>query len=380
MHDLSTLRVAVIGASYGGLCAGLALACVGADVQIFERSRSLSRIGGGIVVQPDFAEYLEAFGYARPDSVAIPTQGRRFLARDGSILHTSRDATFYTGWDTVLRSLQKAFPDERLHVGSDLRSFSQRGDAVDLLFAGTGGRDTVSVDLLVGADGIGSVVRRSLLPDISPRYAGYVGFRGLLPEVALSPAQADLFRDHFVLFDYPKSHVLSYLIPGESGETAPGARRFNWVWYVGVSEEELGVLLTDPSGRTHRSSIGPGEMTDRWKDRLRDKARQDLPPLVADAVVATEHPFAQAIFDLESPRLVHGRAVLLGDAGFLVRPHTASGASKAAGDAVALAHALRDSDGDIGTRLRAWETERIGVARRIVAHGQHIAARGGLGS
>jgi len=46
---------------------------------LFERSPDFDRIGGGIVVQPDFAEYLEAFGYARPEMVAVATTRRRFL-------------------------------------------------------------------------------------------------------------------------------------------------------------------------------------------------------------------------------------------------------------------------------------------------------------
>lgn len=85
MDDLAGTRIAVVGGSYGGLCAGLALRCVGADVHVYERTAAYDRVGGGIVVQPDFADYLEAFGYARPETVAVPTIGRRFLARDGSV-------------------------------------------------------------------------------------------------------------------------------------------------------------------------------------------------------------------------------------------------------------------------------------------------------
>ena len=87
-------RGCVGGGSYGGLCAGLAMRCVGADAHVYERSAQPSRIGGGIVVQPEFAEYLEAFGYARLEVVAVPTHERRFLARDGSVKSVAPDSSF----------------------------------------------------------------------------------------------------------------------------------------------------------------------------------------------------------------------------------------------------------------------------------------------
>ena len=91
------MQIAIIGGSYAGLCAALSLRCVGHEPTVYERSETYDRIGGGIVVQPDFAEYLEGFGYARPQAVAVPTSRRVFLERDGSIAATTRDATFYTG-------------------------------------------------------------------------------------------------------------------------------------------------------------------------------------------------------------------------------------------------------------------------------------------
>lgn len=378
---LSGLRIAVIGGSYAGLCAGLALRCVGADVDIYERSAQPNRTGGGIVMQPDFADYLEAFGYARPETVAVPTVGRRFLNRDGSIAREVPDATFYTGWDTVLNALRDAFGPNRLHAGRTLASVEggaeDDGDGVVATFAdGT----RTEADLLIGADGIGSAVRRQLEPDVVPVYAGYVGYRGLLRESALSDEQLELFRDRFVLYGYPHSHVLCYLIPGEGGTLGAGSRRFNWVWYVSQTPEELRSLLTDLDGVTHRSSLGPGEMADQWADRLRERARADLPSLLAEAVERTESPFVQAIFDMEVSRMVHGRSVLLGDAAFLVRPHTASGASKAAADAIALAHRLGDAGSATTEALEGWELERMAATCQIVHLGRMIAARGGLGS
>ena len=79
----------------------------------------------------------------------------------------------------------------------------------------------------------------------------------------------------------------------------------------------------------------------------------------------------QAITDLESPRLVLGRIVLLGDAAFVARPHVAAGVSKAALDAAALADAL-EAESDIDAALMRYERERLDFGRRIVAHGRRL--------
>jgi monoamine oxidase len=127
------MRIGIIGGSYGGLSAALALRCVGHDVRIFERTTAFDRIGGGIVVQPDFAEYLESFGYARPEAVAVSTTRRRFLARDGSVKHTTSDSVFYTAWDVLLRSMRAAFDAERNWLsgpyrGTILKRFSGKAN------------------------------------------------------------------------------------------------------------------------------------------------------------------------------------------------------------------------------------------------------------
>jgi 2-polyprenyl-6-methoxyphenol hydroxylase-like FAD-dependent oxidoreductase len=83
-------------------------------------------------------------------------------------------------------------------------------------------------------------------------------------------------------------------------------------------------------------------------------------------------PFVQAIFDLEVPRMTKGRLVLLGDAAFIARPHTAMGVAKAAGDAMALASALETER--LETALPAFDAERASVGRAIVQYGRRLGA------
>ncbi|MEM9064185.1 MAG: FAD-dependent monooxygenase [Planctomycetota bacterium] len=371
------MRVAIIGGSYAGLCAALSLRCAGVEATVYERSRDYDRTGGGIVVQPDFAEYLEGFGYARPQVVAVPTSRRVFLRRDGSIAGKTRDATFYTGWDTLLKTLRDAVGSGGIVNNHELCRLEQTESEVKLSFVdGTMQR----ADLVVAADGIGSFIRRQLLPDVSPRFAGYVGYRGVIPEREMPVETLKIALDSFVLFSYPNSHILAYLIPGSDGSVEPGHRRFNWVWYLGKADQDLSEVLTDRSGHTHRSSLAPGEMRDAARERLIRRASEELPASMSAAVQATSDPFVQAIFDLAVPSMVHGRVVLVGDAAYLVRPHTASGTSKAAGDSVSLGHALANENNDLSAALSEWESERQAVAKHIMAVGLRIAAANGLGA
>jgi 2-polyprenyl-6-methoxyphenol hydroxylase-like FAD-dependent oxidoreductase len=98
-----------------------------------------------------------------------------------------------------------------------------------------------------------------------------------------------------------------------------------------------------------------------------------LAPQFAESIQRARVEFFQPIVDLESPRLVLGRVVLVGDSAFVARPHVAMGVPKAFGDVLALVHAVREP-GDPGPALEAFETERLRVGRAIVARGRRLGA------
>jgi catechol 2,3-dioxygenase-like lactoylglutathione lyase family enzyme len=98
-----------------------------------------------------------------------------------------------------------------------------------------------------------------------------------------------------------------------------------------------------------------------------------LAPQFAEIVRLTEQPFFQPIYDVESPQLVFGRVVLVGDAAFVARPHVGMGVTKAAGDAVALADALHGND-DIHEALRHYEEARVRFGATVIARARHLGA------
>jgi len=92
----------------------------------------------------------------------------------------------------------------------------------------------------------------------------------------LSSAQADLIRDTFVLFDYPHSHILNYLIPASPDRFAPGERG-GTVWYVARHPLNSRPSWTDRDGYRHRISLGPAN-SDAWIDDVKRRASELIPP------------------------------------------------------------------------------------------------------
>ena len=84
-------------------------------------------------------------------------------------------------------------------------------------------------------------------------------------------------------------------------------------------------------------------------------------------------PLLQAISDMETPRMVFGRVALAGDAAFVVRPHVAGGAGKAAMDAAALADSLAQT-ADVAAALAHYERRQLDFGQRIVRHSRALGA------
>jgi 2-polyprenyl-6-methoxyphenol hydroxylase-like FAD-dependent oxidoreductase len=106
---------------------------------------------------------------------------------------------------------------------------------------------------------------------------------------------------------------------------------------------------------------------------MRAAAERILPPQLRAALRLVGQPFLQPIYDLESPRLAFGRAALIGDATFVVRPHVGAGIVKAAEDAACLAAAL-DANVEVPAALRSFEAQRLVVGRKFVAQARRLGS------
>jgi 2,6-dihydroxypyridine 3-monooxygenase len=362
--------VAVVGGSLGGLTAALVLRDAGCDVTVFERSSSaLEARGAGIAVLPETLRYpVERLGVP-PERICSSTGWIRFLEPDGSVRHEQRHPYRFSSWNTIYRTLLGALEPDRYRLGRELASFTGDDDGVTLLFAdGAHAR----VDLLVCADGINSAARQAMLPDVAPRYAGYVAWRGLLPESELGETSFRALRDALTYQLLPNSHVLVYPIPGHAGEVAVGERLVNVVWYRNVAADELPAFLTDRTGVQRPVSLPPGAVPDDAVAEMREYAAAHLAPPIAEVVTGIAEPFVQAVFDIEVPRMVSGRACLLGDAAFAVRPHAAAGTAKAAEDGWVLAEELVRAGGDVPAALAAWESRQLALGSALLTRTREI--------
>jgi 2-polyprenyl-6-methoxyphenol hydroxylase-like FAD-dependent oxidoreductase len=366
-------RVLVIGGSLGGLFAANTLRSVGCEVQVFERAeQDLAGRGAGIGTHEELHAAMRRLGLDFDESLGVKVQARVCLERSGRVSHEVPMPQIMTAWARIYRPLKDVLPRECYFAGHSLERVEQGGDGVTAVFAG-GKR--VRGDLLVGADGIRSSVREQLAPEIQPRYAGYIAWRGMVEEAAVSPATRDLLFEKYAMCLPEGELMLTYPVPGRDDDTRRGRRACNFVWYRPAGEHDtLPELCTDTTGRRHGLSIPPPLIRPEVVASLRGAAHALLAPQIAELVERTAQPFFQPIFDLESEKLVFGRAALLGDAAFVARPHVGMGVTKAALDARCLAESLSDMKGNLDTALARYESERRPFGARIVARARSLAA------
>lgn len=362
--------VAVIGGSLGGLISALVLRDAGCDVQVFERSRApLEGRGAGIVLHPVTVRYLESRRALDLERVAASARILRYLTRGGDVLLEEEIRYLFTSYGTLYAALLERLEPDRYHLGSECVGLEEGPDRILVRLAD--GR-APTFDLAVGADGIHSTVRALLLPPIVPSYAGYVGWRGTLAQGDLPALAAAELPGALTYFVAPGTHALSYPIPTPEG---PGVHT-NWVWYRNVADGTgLDDLLTDDRGVRHDLSMPPGGVRAEHVAGLRAAAREELPTVFAELVEASPEPFVQVIVDIGVPRMALGRACLVGDAAFALRPHIAAGTAKAAADAHALGEAIAASGGDVLRALAAWEPDRLRLGRAALHRARRVGDR-----
>ena len=360
-------RAVIVGGSLAGLFAANALRAAGWRVDVFERSaHRLQGRGGGLVIQPDVLDAMDHAAIPRA-MLGVRSDDRIVLDARGEVIYRAYQPQIQTSWSMLYSRLHDALPANVIHPGEQLARFTQRDAEVACEFES--GR-TEAADLLVGADGARSAVRAVIAPGVAPRYAGYLAWRGLIPELAVPASAARQLDGAFVFQEGEQHQMLAYRVPGEDNSLAPEKRRWNWVWFRKVAAGgALKHLLVDRDGVAHDQAIPPGAVKQSDIDALQSDAKAMLAPSLQGLVLGTAEPFIQTIVDLATPRMVAGRAVLVGDAAFVPRPHTAGGAARAAANAMSLARTLRRGTVQVDQGLANWNAEQMRFGRSLVATG-----------
>jgi 2-polyprenyl-6-methoxyphenol hydroxylase-like FAD-dependent oxidoreductase len=226
-----------------GLCAALALAADGAEVVVLERDPELGAGGAGLGVDRSL---LGRVTDASPfDDDAVPAL---------AVITSNRDSTAWMLIYQWLRNLIVHRPRITLHHGAEV---TKVGADADIATVATS-VGPFAADVVIGADGYRSVVRRSVAPaQPNASFAGYMLWRGLVEEAEL-PAQTQLTRRApNVRVEWEGAYrLVAYYVPGADGSTEPGQRRISWAWY----DPFQGELLRQAGaveGGTVRHSIVP---------------------------------------------------------------------------------------------------------------------------
>lgn len=348
------MKALVIGGSVGGLMAALLLRKGGWDVTVYERAiGDLAGRGAGLGVSQELLDVMERAGARFDPSAGVAQQAHVWMEKDGVIAYEHRRNLMASAWARVYQPLRAALPASAYRQGMTL----ERIEKNEAVFA-DGSRD--HADLIVGADGVYSTVRRQYLPEVQPRFANYVAWRGIIEDANVPAQTLAAVRGRIVFCFPPGEMLLSMKVPGG----------VYFIWYCAGS---LPDLFTDANGRNHGMSISPTLIRPELIAAMKAHALDVLPAAISSLVQKTPQPLLQAISDMESPRMTFGRVALLGDAAFVVRPHVAGGAGKAAMDAQCLAQVL-SSKSTIEAALADYEKSQHDFGTRIVQHSRYLGA------
>ena len=351
------LRIAIIGGGIGGLTAALALIQAGMKVTVYERTAELVDQGAGVTLAPNATKVLYRLGLGprlEQTAVAQPFSEYRH-ARTGAVLRRiERQASKQVYGAPHLRmhrwDLQAALVDGlaalapgTLRPGWRLETITQHGNAVTLGFEG--GRQEAA-DLVIGADGIHSLVRATLFPPTPAMFVGHVAWRGLVPTAAL-PAR---LCDSVVAFGFGR-HMNRYQVRrGELMNLVCFAKRDAWEaegWTIPAPLSELQAEFADFDVDTRALiDLIPPDRLFKWGLFGRD-------PLAS---------------------WIRGRVVLLGDAAHPMLPFMGQGAAMAIEDAFILSRALTlEEDPETGLqRFQTAQMERVGHVTQRAADQSHM--------
>ena len=224
-------KAVVIGGSVAGLFAGNMLMRRGWQVDIFERvTETLASRGAGIAWHDEVQAVMAAVGATDDSAPGIAHDGRYGYDEHGNEIAFYRYPQYMASWARAFDPLRAAFPDANYHQGAELVGIARDDRRPVARFADG---PQIEADLIVGADGFRSTVRALMAPQTELRYAGYVGWRGLIEEAELSETfRAEMF-EKFILCFAPCSQFIGYPVPGHGlarrpdrwpGSSTPTAR------------------------------------------------------------------------------------------------------------------------------------------------------------
>jgi 2-polyprenyl-6-methoxyphenol hydroxylase-like FAD-dependent oxidoreductase len=357
------MKVIIAGGGVGGLVTALMLHARGIDCEVFEQSDAIRELGVGINTLPHAIKELADLGLlGRLDAVAIRTYELFYTNRFGQeIWREPRGLD--AGYDipqfsihrgrlqgVIYQAVRARLGESRIHMNCRLGSFTQDDGGVSAYFFDRHGKHqrTARGDVLVGADGIHSVVRETLFPNEGPpRWNGLMLWRGAIDWPAFLTG-----RSMVVAGGLAAKLVVYPIAEGSRADK----RLTNWAVVGRVGDRSMPVPQKQDWSR-------PG----RFEDLMPHLQRFRIPYVDARALIeATNEFWEYPMCDRDPlPRWTDGRVTLLGDAAHPMYPVGSNGASQAILDARCLADRLKDAEHPVHA-LWLYEQTRLPSTAEIV--------------
>lgn len=334
------MRILIVGAGIGGLTAALALRQAGFDAHVYEQASVLREVGAGVFISPNAVKVLHGLGLAG----ALGAAGVVSLSLDrrdwqsGAVLgRMPLAAAAVARWGApcyhlhradLHDALRAALGDEQITLGARCVAVQQGDATVTAQFAD--GRDA-SGDLLIGADGVHSVVREHVAGPDRPIWSRQISWRGLAPAEVGHECGLEL-RHHS--FAGPRRQFVTFYVAA--------GRLVNWVGNTQSDDDWREESWSARGDRDEALALFAG-----WH------------PQVRALIAGTARVFKWALFDrppLDTWTL--GRVTLLGDAAHPMLPFLAQGAGQSIEDAFVLARCLAADRDEPRRALAAYAARR----------------------
>ncbi|MFT6580912.1 MAG: salicylate hydroxylase/6-hydroxynicotinate 3-monooxygenase [Alphaproteobacteria bacterium] len=339
--------VAIIGAGIGGLAVAATLRKVGIEVRIYEQAKAFARIGAGIQQSPNSVKVLHRLGLAdQLDAAAFRPHSalnRDFVTGEVTwerMLGAEAEAQFGAPYYLMHRgdlheALASVVPDSIIDRSRKLMGLRQTGDGVELEFESGA---NVTADVVIGADGVHSVVREMLLGAEAPQFTGRVAYRTTFPASLLGGMEIDDCAKWWG----PDRHIVMY--------------------YVNPGRDEIYFVTSTPE---------PDFRVESWSAKgdldVMRQAYKDFHPQVRAVLDACPEVHKWALVARDPlPKWGEGCITLMGDACHPMTPYMAQGAATSIEDAAILSRCLEGVSRDgVEQALRRYEKTRMGRTARI---------------
>ncbi|MFF2029267.1 FAD-dependent oxidoreductase [Arthrobacter sp. NPDC058192] len=345
--EIKNLKIAVVGAGYGGAAAAKALSQLGADVTVYEQATQMREVGAGIGLRPATMARFRQWGiFDAIAKVSSPSDYFEILTATGEPIMKDtwpefgdEKRTYLIHRGDFIEALLGVLPEGMVQLGHKLETIADDGGRSVLTF--TNGK-TVEADLVVGADGIKSVVREQLFSDKGPVFSGEHAYRVV---ISADDAHGLVVDDNLRMYIGKGTKV--YLLP---------LRHRNQV--------SFDITALNPDG-TWAPTVSKDELlktVEGFDERIVRIARG----LDMDTVNI------RAVYDIDPVHIWHtDSVVLMGDAAHSMLHHQGQGANSAIEDAGALADALARA-GTVQEALALFQATRKPVTDEL----QRISRQG----